>query len=108
MPKADLGTKHTCESCGAKFYDMKKQPAVCPSCGTTVELETKRKTRAPKPEEPAKRKPAVVKDEESEEEVDDEIEDLDDDDAADPLLEEDEEDDDEDIGVGIGEESEEE
>lgn len=106
MPKADLGTKHTCESCGAKFYDMKKQPAVCPSCGTTVELETKRKTRAPKPEEPAKRKPAVVKDEESEEEVD-EIEDLDDDDAADPLLEDDEEDD-EDIGVGIGEESEEE
>lgn len=28
-----LGTKRACESCGAKFYDLNKDPAVCPKCG---------------------------------------------------------------------------
>lgn len=34
MPKADLGMKLTCESCGARFYDLNKQPGICPKCGT--------------------------------------------------------------------------
>ncbi len=34
MPKADLGMKLTCESCGARFYDLNKQPGHCPKCGT--------------------------------------------------------------------------
>jgi len=29
----DLGTKHTCFKCGAKFYDLKKPNAICPKCG---------------------------------------------------------------------------
>lgn len=99
MPKVELGTKHTCESCGAKFYDMKKQPPVCPSCGTAVELETKRKTRGAKAEEakrkPVPAKPVAVEDDE------DEVEDIDDD-AADALLDDEEDDDDDEIGVGVG------
>jgi uncharacterized protein (TIGR02300 family) len=31
--KVDLGMKLTCESCGARFYDLNKQPAICPKCG---------------------------------------------------------------------------
>ena len=26
--------KLTCESCGARFYDLNKQPGHCPKCGT--------------------------------------------------------------------------
>ncbi len=33
MGKVDLGMKLTCESCGARFYDLSKQPALCPKCG---------------------------------------------------------------------------
>ncbi|MGE3474323.1 MAG: TIGR02300 family protein [Rhodospirillaceae bacterium] len=34
MAKVDLGMKLTCESCGARFYDLNKQPGICPKCGT--------------------------------------------------------------------------
>ncbi len=34
MAKPDLGTKRLCGSCGAKFYDLSKNPIVCPKCET--------------------------------------------------------------------------
>jgi hypothetical protein len=27
------GVKHTCFKCGCKFYDLNKDPIVCPKCG---------------------------------------------------------------------------
>ena len=33
MVDPKLGTKRVCESCGAKFYDLNKQPVTCPKCG---------------------------------------------------------------------------
>lgn len=33
MPELKLGTKHTCYSCGTKFYDLGKSEAICPKCG---------------------------------------------------------------------------
>ncbi len=33
MPAKDLGTKHVCFKCGAKFYDLKKPDPICPKCG---------------------------------------------------------------------------
>lgn len=30
---ADLGRKHLCFKCSAKFYDLKKPKALCPKCG---------------------------------------------------------------------------
>ncbi len=30
---ADLGTKHECYSCGAKFYDFGRPAPICPKCG---------------------------------------------------------------------------
>ena len=33
MPKAEWGKKVVCLSCGAKFYDLNRKPATCPSCG---------------------------------------------------------------------------
>jgi uncharacterized protein (TIGR02300 family) len=34
MPAKDLGTKHICFKCNAKFYDLKKPDPICPKCGT--------------------------------------------------------------------------
>ena len=34
MAKSELGTKRLCASCGAKFYDLSKDPIVCPKCET--------------------------------------------------------------------------
>ena len=34
MAKPELGTKRLCGSCGAKFYDLGKDPIVCPKCET--------------------------------------------------------------------------
>jgi len=34
VAKPELGTKRLCASCGAKFYDLSKDPIVCPKCET--------------------------------------------------------------------------
>lgn len=46
MAKPELGLKRTCVACGAKFYDMGKQPAVCPKCGTEQPAEQPRPRRS--------------------------------------------------------------
>ncbi len=46
MAKPELGTKRVCVSCGARFYDLTKQPAVCPKCGTEQPPEQPRMRRA--------------------------------------------------------------
>ena len=38
MAKPELGTKRLCASCGAKFYDLNKDPITCPKCGTVYEV----------------------------------------------------------------------
>jgi len=37
VAKPELGTKRLCTSCGAKFYDLNKNPIVCPKCETVFE-----------------------------------------------------------------------
>jgi len=34
VAKPELGTKRLCGNCGAKFYDLSKDPIVCPKCST--------------------------------------------------------------------------
>ena len=33
MVKPEWGTKRSCQGCGASFYDMRRDPIVCPKCG---------------------------------------------------------------------------
>lgn len=33
MSKPEFGTKHTCEACNERFYDLNRSPAVCFKCG---------------------------------------------------------------------------
>jgi uncharacterized protein (TIGR02300 family) len=35
------GSKHTCGSCETRFYDLNKQPAICPKCGLKVPVLVK-------------------------------------------------------------------
>ena len=37
LVRADLGDKQICPSCGAKFYDLRRRPAVCPKCTTSFD-----------------------------------------------------------------------
>lgn len=37
LAKVDLGTKLTCLNCGARYYDLNKDPALCPKCGSENE-----------------------------------------------------------------------
>lgn len=67
MAKAELGMKLTCESCGARFYDLNKQPGICPKCGTAnarpVIFKTSRRNAAEEREKlaaAAKAAPAVA------------------------------------------------
>jgi uncharacterized protein (TIGR02300 family) len=46
MAKPELGTKRVCVSCGARFYDLQKTPAVCPKCSTEQPPEQPRARRA--------------------------------------------------------------
>ena len=45
MSKPEWGTKRTCQSCGAHFYDLRKDTIVCPKCGTTYDPEAVLKSR---------------------------------------------------------------
>src|SRR5271155_4978075 len=47
MAKPELGTKRVCVSCSARFYDLAKQPAVCPKCATEQPTEQPRLRRVP-------------------------------------------------------------
>jgi predicted RNA-binding Zn-ribbon protein involved in translation (DUF1610 family) len=45
--KLEWGTKRTCQSCTARFYDLRRSPILCPKCGETFEIQTAgRRTRS--------------------------------------------------------------
>ena len=47
MAKPELGLKRQCMSCGAKFYDLNKDPAICPKCGTVFQAVALSRVAAP-------------------------------------------------------------
>ena len=49
MAKPELGTKRLCTNCGAKFYDLSKDPIVCPKCHTVLELAAVSARSRPEP-----------------------------------------------------------
>ena len=49
MAKAEWGTKRICLNCGARFYDLNREPIVCPACSTALDPVAQsrpRRTRA--------------------------------------------------------------
>ena len=55
MAKEEWGSKRSClnPACGARFYDLKRNPIVCPRCGTEFDPQTAAKPRRPRPAAPA-------------------------------------------------------
>jgi uncharacterized protein (TIGR02300 family) len=49
VAKPELGTKRLCGGCGAKFYDLSKDPIVCPKCGTVYVLAATPARARPEP-----------------------------------------------------------
>jgi uncharacterized protein (TIGR02300 family) len=37
VAKPELGNKHQCQNCGARFFDLNKPPITCPKCGTVFQ-----------------------------------------------------------------------
>ena len=62
MAKPELGTKRLCGNCGAKFYDLSKDPIICPKCHTTMVPAALTARSRPEPQ-PAAR-PAAARQEE--------------------------------------------
>jgi len=48
VTKPNWGLKRTCQSCGSKFYDLSKDPIVCPKCGAEFDPEAVWKTKRAK------------------------------------------------------------
>ena len=65
--KQARGTKRTCQSseCGARFYDLDRDPIVCPICGSIYEIASSPRLAEALAEDKPQRKPkkAVVEDE---------------------------------------------
>ena len=53
MVKPEWGMKRVCPSCGARYYDLHKDPVTCPKCGAAYEADTNLKTRRAKAPVPA-------------------------------------------------------
>jgi uncharacterized protein (TIGR02300 family) len=45
VSKPEWGTKRTCQSCAAHFYDLRKDTIICPKCGATYDPEAVLKSR---------------------------------------------------------------
>jgi uncharacterized protein (TIGR02300 family) len=97
MVNPELGTKRTCVSCGARFYDLGKPAPSCPKCGTEQPPEQPRLKRGGNPAEDRRLKKPIpvarsaeeadpeaveVEDVAEDDDVLDESTDLDDDDDA--------------------------
>lgn len=132
MNKPELGVKRDCPDCGARFYDLNKEPAHCPKCDHSFVPEVLLKPRRPRREDeaatqeaapkpvaevpldaaekeqkaPSSKKKPGLDDEAAEDELG-EIEDIEIDDDDDDTLLEDDEDEDEDVtGIVSGGEDE--
>ena len=100
MAKPAWGKKRVCTSCGTRFYDMKKNPAICPKCGTEDNLQPLLKPRRPPAAKLAPAKPAAANDDAEETDVPGDIGDVEvDDEEEDDLLVDDDLDDDRDDDV---------
>lgn len=56
MANPEWGTKRICQSCSAPFYDLRRDPIVCPKCSATFDPEAILKSRRRAPEEDAAKK----------------------------------------------------
>ena len=115
MAKPELGSKRQCLSCGAKFFDLNRDPILCPKCGAVFQVVAAAPARAQRQaasedeEQENETGPEMVSLEEADEAAagkpsgDEDIEIEDDESSDDTFLEEEEEDNDDVSGLIDGE-----
>ena len=101
MAKESWGKKRTCPKCDTRFYDLNKDPLICPNCEHTFSLDSimevfKKSTKDISPKKPANEKNSseiagiepedIILDDDLDEEANSSV------DLEDNLLEEEEED----------------
>lgn len=98
MAKPELGTKRRCPNCGAAYYDLNRDPIVCPKCNTEFVVEQPKPPRRKREAEPTKPvdKPAAddadtALDDDDDDFLADDIDDDDDDDVGEVIAADDEE-----------------
>jgi uncharacterized protein (TIGR02300 family) len=94
VAKPELGTKRQCQNCGAKFFDLNKDPIICPKCGTVFQGASRVRAAAKEEEEDVELAAPPGVDVVSLEEVEASEEKVAETAVDDPFLEEEEEDDD--------------
>ena len=58
VAKPEWGTKRSCQSCGTKFYDLRKPQIVCPKCGAEFDPQLVSRPQRPRPAAAPAPKPA--------------------------------------------------
>ena len=84
MAKPEWGTKRICPSCGTRYYDLLREPVVCPKCATPFDPEAFLRARRARPAAPVEKELEPV----GAEEIDADIET----EEVEPIEEEEEED----------------
>jgi uncharacterized protein (TIGR02300 family) len=60
LAKPEWGTKRICPSCGTRYYDLLRDPVVCPKCSTPFDPEAFLRARRTRPAAPAEKELAPV------------------------------------------------
>jgi uncharacterized protein (TIGR02300 family) len=96
LAKPEWGTKRICPSCGTRYYDLLRDPIVCPKCSTPFDPEAFLRARRARPPAPVEKELEPVGTEEVEGDLEtEEIEAVEEEEDADVALEEAEEEDEE-------------
>ena len=55
VAKPEWGSKRICPSCGARYYDLLREPIICPKCATPFDAEAFLKSRRTRPVPPVEK-----------------------------------------------------
>ncbi len=55
MAKPEWGTKRICPSCGTRYYDLLRDPVICPKCSTPFDPEALLRARRARPAAPVEK-----------------------------------------------------
>jgi len=95
VAKPEWGTKRICPSCGTRYYDLLRDPVVCPKCSTPFDPEAFLKSRRARPAPPVEKELEPVGADELDTELETEEADAAEEEEAVPLEEAEEEEDEE-------------
>ena len=60
MAKPEWGTKRICPSCGTRYYDLMREPVICPKCDTPFDPEAFLKSRRARTVAPVEKEPEPI------------------------------------------------